>query len=178
MNELSIKWKILNPAAIVPTKRDEDAGFDIYTIEEGITLFPNEKHLFKTGLAYAIDSGYWLLAFDRGSTGSNGIHTHCGICDNGYRGEIFICLNNDNSYPVRFTKNVNKITLEDVEEDLIFDDEGNIYHKILLYPTSKAIAQLIPMKQFKTNCSIATDEEWEELKNTERGISALGASGK
>ena len=177
---LTIKWKKLDDKAVLPTKRDEDAGFDIYTTEDYICLFPGEKHLFKTGLAYSIDKGYWLLAFDRGSTGSRGIHTHCGICDNGYRGEVFVCLCNDNNFPVIFSSRYNKIEMQTEQDDLMYDEDGNVYHKFLTYPTSKAIAQLIPMPQFVVNSvEVTSEEEWEELKNnSERKDSALGASGK
>ena len=104
---MQIKWHKLNDKAIIPTKREEDAGFDIYTIEDDVLLNPGEKRLFSTGLAAAPEKGWWLLAYDRGSTGSKGIHTHCGVVDNGYRGEIFICLCNDNPMtPVLFTSKV------------------------------------------------------------------------
>lgn len=162
----TIKWKKLNDKATIPTKRKEDAGFDIYTIEDDIELLPLQKKLFSTGLAYSIDSNHWLLAFDRGSTGSKGIHTHCGICDSGYRGEVFICLCNDNPYSVIFTSKVEKA---------YYDEEECVFY----YPTSKAIAQLIPMPQIQVDSSEADDEEWELLKtNSQRGCGKLGDSGK
>ena len=101
-NIMNIKWHKLNDKAKIPTKRDEDAGFDIYTIEDNVLLMPGEKYLFSTGLAVAAEPGYWLMAMDRGSTGSRGLHIHCGVVDNGYRGELFICLCNDNNYNAAF----------------------------------------------------------------------------
>lgn len=174
---MTIYWHKLNDKAIIPTKRDEDAGFDIYTIEDNILLMPFEKRLFKTGLAAAAESGYWLLAFDRGSTGSRGIHTHCGIIDNGYRGEIFICLCNDNPYPVKFTSSTAKPYF--AAKDSYFTTDG-IEHcgEIFYYPTSKAIAQIIPMPQIKTVSYIADDIMWSQMQDTERGGGKLGDSGK
>lgn len=96
MDTINIKWFLMNEKAKLPTKSKENAGFDIYTIEDFVELKPHSQHLFSTGLCAAVDEGYWLMAFDRGSTGSKGMHVHCGVVDNGYRGEIFICIKNDN----------------------------------------------------------------------------------
>ena len=165
---MNIYWKKLNEEAILPTKRKEDAGFDIYTIDKEIVLKPCEKRLFGTGLAAAATPGYWLMAFDRGSTGSRGIHTHCGIIDNGYRGEIFICLSNDNDYPVVFTTKVDKPQL----------GLTSFNEKVLYYPVSKAIAQIIPIPQPEVESREVNDDEWQQMCNTERGAGKLGASGK
>lgn len=165
---MEIKWRKLNDKAIIPTKRDEDAGFDIYTTEDYIVLQPHEKHLFPTGIAAAIEPGYWLMGADRGSTGSKGIHIHCGVVDSGYRGEIFICLVNDNTFPVVFTSDINRIT---------YDRDGDTCR--LFYPTSKAIAQLIPIVQPVVHSSeVTSDEEWQQYCDTERGATKLGQSGK
>ena len=174
---MTIYWYKLNDKAIIPTKRNEDAGFDIYTIEDNILLMPFEKRLFKTGLAAAVEPGYWLLAFDRGSTGSRGIHTHCGVIDNGYRGEIFICLCNDNPYPVKFTSNTVKPYF--AAKDSYYTVDG-IEHcgEIFYYPVSKAIAQIIPMPQLSAVSCEADDLKWSTLQNTERGSGKLGDSGK
>lgn len=162
---MKILWHKLNEKSIIPTKRTEDAGFDIYTIEDNIILEPFSKHLFSTGLAAAAPQGYWLMAFDRGSTGSKGIHTHCGVVDNGYRGEIFICLSNDNDFKVIFTSAVEKV---------VFNEE----ERTLYYPTSKAIAQLIPIPQPSFDSKEATEDEWKLVLRTDRGTTKLGESGK
>ena len=80
------------------------------------------------------------MAFDRGSTGSKGLHVHCGVCDKDYRGEIFICLKNDNPYPAIITNAVDKAYIEDLST------LDNYCGPILFYPTSKAIAQRIPVE--------------------------------
>ena len=163
MKPVKILWHKLTPNATIPTKRVEDAGFDIYTIESDVLLRPHEKHLFKTGLAYWIDKEHWLMGVDRGSTGSRGLHIHCGICDQGYRGEIFICICNDNDFPVHFSSSAASISMKD---------------HVLEYPTAKAIAQLIPMPLLPVESAEAGDE-WEELcHDSERGVTKLGASGK
>ena len=163
MTPVKILWHKLTPDAIIPTKRAEDAGFDIYTTETDVLLQPHEKHLFKTGLTYWIDKEHWLMGADRGSTGSRGLHIHCGICDQGYRGEIFVCICNDNDFPVHFSSSAASISMKD---------------HVLEYPTTKAIAQLIPMPLLSVE-SAEAGEEWEELcHDSERGSTKLGASGK
>ena len=103
------------------------------------------------------------MGVDRGSTGSRGLHIHCGICDQGYRGEIFICICNDNDFPVHFSSSATSISMKD---------------HVLEYPTAKAIAQLIPMPLLPVESAEAGDE-WEELcHDSERGATKLGASGK
>lgn len=165
---MKIFWHKLDEKATIPTKRDEDAGFDVYTIDNDIVLEPFSKHLFRTGLSVVLSKGWWLMAFDRGSTGSKGIHTHCGVIDNGYRGEIFICLSNDNNFPIKFTNTVDKIVLE-----------NNNTTNIMYYPVSKAIAQLIPIQQPEVVSSEINDDEWKLISdNTERGTTKLGQSGK
>lgn len=174
---MKLFWYKTNDLGIIPSKRPEDAGFDIYSCIDSYLLMPGEKHLFPTGIAAAAEPGWWLLAFDRGSTGSKGIHTHCGIIDNGYRGEIFICLCNDNSYPVKFCRDTMKIEYNHM--DFYYDRDGKEQiGPILYYPLSKAIAQIIPIPQPQVESTEATEEEWEAMSNTERGDSKLGASGK
>lgn len=178
---MNIYWHKLNAAAKIPTKRDEDAGFDIYTTEHFVQLMPHEKKMFGTGLAVAAERGWWLLAFDRGSTGSRGIHTHCGVIDNGYRGEIFICLCNDNDYPVIFTDTVLKPYVGDMEfyTDPITKTEK--CGRVGYYPISKAIAQIIPIPQPQVKTAEADDYEWSRIKEiyaSERGEGKLGDSGK
>lgn len=172
-----IKWYKMREEAKIPTKRKEDAGFDIYTTEKEVVLMPLETHLFATGLGAVADPGYWLFARDRGSTGSKGIHTQCGIIDNGYRGEIFICICNNNPYPVKFTNQIDKIIKK--KDEFLFDNDGNEYvGDVLYYPVSKAIAQIIPIYQPTVESYEISEDEWNINLNTERGEGKLGDSGK
>lgn len=173
LNEVLLRWHKLDPRAIIPTKEPEAAGLDIYTIEENFTMAPHSQHLFKTGLAVAIEEGWWLKIEDRGSTGSKGLHIHCGIVDNDYRGEIFVCIKNDNPYAVKFTD-------EEVAgmHEWNADSEAKWYEKYYVYPIHKAIAQVIPILQPIVSSGEATDEEWEKLKVTKRGEGKLGSTGK
>ncbi len=165
--KIKIGWYKLNPAAKIPTKTENNAGFDIYTTETEAVMKPHTQHLFATGLGVCVEKGWWLKADDRGSTGSKGIHIHCGVIDNNYRGELFICLKNDNPYKVVFT-----------------DSKKAGFHrtwygrKYLVYPVSKAIAQVMPIEQPECDSYEMTTAEWNEVKNTDRGAGKLGSSGK
>lgn len=189
MNPVKLGWYKLNKDAIIPTKTENNAGFDIYTIEKDFTLAPHTQHLFSTGLAAVVDKGWWLMGCDRGSTGSKGIHIHCGVVDNNYRGEIFICLNNDHSYPIKFTdkeapgihSHTEQITTSPTKNGVtlaIAQIQSIEVIDYLVYPTSKAIAQLVLIPQPKVDSYEMKDDEWERVKDTDRGEGKLGSSGK
>lgn len=174
-NCCNIIWHKLTDKAIIPTKRLEDAGFDIYTTEDFVFLGPHQQHLFQTGLQVALDFNYWLAIWDRGSTGSKGIHVHCGVVDQGYRDELFICLKNDNDYPIIFTAATDKIYFEDTA---VVEDK--VYPKVMYYPVSKAIAQAIPILQPIVTSQEVDTVTWNDkfAHNSERGTGKLGSSGK
>ena len=47
-----IKWHKLNPKAKIPTKRDEEAGFDIYTLEDIIKSLNTQEFMrIKVGIS-------------------------------------------------------------------------------------------------------------------------------
>lgn len=163
-----IKW-FSNSGAKIPSKRSSDSGYDVYSIRNNIWLKPHETKMFATGLSVILPPGIWLWATDRGSTGSKGIHTHCGIIDEGYTGEIFIALCNTNKYPILFTNEVDSFCFKRTWYG----------RKYACYPTSKGIAQLIPVYRPNMVESVATQEEFEMYRNlSERKDGKLGASGK
>lgn len=91
---ISFKVQKLVDTATLPTKGNPaDAGIDIYTNESYI-LKPGETHLFGTGIAVEIPTGYVALFWDRSGLGSKGIHRLAGVVDSGYRGEWKIVLTN------------------------------------------------------------------------------------
>lgn len=130
---------------------------------------PHETKMIPTGLGCIIEPGYWLQAVDRGSTGSKGLHTHCGIIDEQYVGEIFIALHNTNPYPVYITGEVENVCFK---EDMTGE-------KYMCYPVSKGIAQLIVHRNWESSSAWATEDEWDAaVGGSERGDGKLGASGK
>lgn len=178
MSKVKLGWFKLNSKATIPTKTSDNAGFDIYTIENDFVLEPHSNHLFATGLAAVVEKGWWLMGVDRGSNGSKNAHIHCGVIDNNYRGEIFICLNNDNNYPIKFT---------DKEKPGFYTHERRCFFRpwktktivdYLVYPTTKGIAQIVLVPQPEVESYEMSEQEWEDNKITSRGAGKLGSTGK
>jgi len=152
--------------AIVPSKRVEDAGFDLYACceEAEIILERNEIKLIPTGIATAFSHEFVLFVKERSSTGSIGLSVRMGVIDSGYRGEIKIGLNNTSDKRIIISKNVIKTT---------FIEEANT----LYYPFAKGIAQAVLLKIPSIESSEISHEELMKF-TSERMESFLGASGK
>ena len=163
----------LKPNAIIPTKRVEDAGYDIYPCfnEDYILINPHETVLVPTGIASVCDSDYCFILKERGSTGTKGMAQRCGVIDSGYRGEWFVPITNTtrkplmiyNVLPTRF----NGVPWENIDVDATFT----------LYPTSKAICQAVVIPVPQTEVIEITPEELEAFES-ERKTGALGSSQK
>ena len=82
----------LREDAVVPSKRPEDAGYDIYACLETdfIKLEPLETRLIPTGIASACSPGYYFQLFERGSTGTRGIAQRCGVVNLSAEGQVYI----------------------------------------------------------------------------------------
>jgi len=80
--------------AIIPTKRNDDAGYDFYVLTDGEIFKPSETKLLKTGLYYDLPKGYHWLMWERGSTGKANLQVRAGVCDNSFTGEVTIFLTN------------------------------------------------------------------------------------
>ena len=155
----------INLNATIPSKREEDAAYDVYANFDGdeFIIPPFKATLIPTGIAWASSPKYdFNLKNERGSVGTKTLVCLCGLIDSGFRNEIFVCILNCNSKPVVISKNVDKYT------------EGEDFD---LYPYSKAIAQgkieIVP------EVEVVTIPYEELLKiESERGLGMLGDSGK
>lgn len=171
-------WAKVKPNAIIPTKTDDNAGYDIYAYDnnEGYLIEPNSTKLIPTGIAVAVSNDYYLQVQERGSTGSKGIKYGAGVIDSNYRGEIFIVITNTNPYKLLITSVVDEVQYT-TEKTL--GRMGLVVDHItsLMYPMSKAIAQLVVHNVPKME---PKEISYEELKmiRSDRGIGALGSSGK
>ena len=151
--------------AIIPTKTEENAGYDIYAnFEQDIfKIEPQMTATVPTGIASAISNGWYLQVEERGSTGANGIKKSAGVIDSSYRGEIFIAITNATDKTIIISKSIKKINTTDTTIE---------------YPYTKAIAQLI---LHRVHNEIPVEEisydELVEIPST-RGDGKLGASGK
>lgn len=162
----NIKFAKTKYDAIVPSKREEDAGFDLYACfeDDWIEIKPHSSKLIPTGIATAFDKEYCMLYRERGSTGSKNIKINAGVIDSGYRGEHFVSLYNGNDVSVYITK---------IVDGEMAPENPNA----ILYPYWKAIAQaiLVPVPNVEVQ-----EIPYEDLVNikSERGIGALGSSQK
>ena len=167
----SVKFAKLKDGAKIPSKRDEDMGFDIYACfdEDYIVINPHETKLIPTGIASSCEPEYGFLVFERGSTGSKGIARRCGVIDSGYRNEWFIGLTNTTN-KVMF---ISKLT----EEETYSIYYGDVMPESFVYPYSKAIAQALLVPVPKIQVEEVSYEDLQAIKS-ERGLGALGSSGK
>ena len=99
--ELEIIFAKVKENAIIPSKEEENAGFDIYACWDGVEkkdkiIKPHTTKLIPTGIACALPIDYYFQVEERGSTGSKGIKKSAGVVDSGYRGEIFVAISNVN----------------------------------------------------------------------------------
>lgn len=189
--KVDVKFAKVHPNAIIPSKRDEDMGFDIYACfdEDYIKIEPHETKLIPTGIASSCDPEYGFLVFERGSTGSKGIARRCGVIDSGYRDEWFIGLTNTTTK----TLYISKLSKEEIVEkiynasdinkswDAIFGSvisiKDNLENNIFIYPYSKAIAQALLIPVPKANAKEISYDELKTIKS-ERGLGKLGSSNK
>lgn len=169
MEQPFLKVRRLDKRATLPSKRDEDAGYDLYAVlEEDFFLFkPGQVHLFPTKISIEIPRDWVFYIAERGSTGSKGISRRCGVIDSGYRGEIFVALNNTSDKPVVFFKEDNEALDKFLEENNLSRDNAT------LYPQSKGIAQGMLMY-----CPHVEVEEVQGLSESIRGEGVLGSSQK
>lgn len=156
-------WAKTKPNAIIPTKRDEDAGYDIYACfeEEHIVIQPNETVIIPTGIASAFHPSKVVVLHERGSTGTKGIGQRSGIIDSGYRGEWMIPVTNHNNCSLIISKHPSR--------------EGG--SDIIVYPYEKALCQALILDIPTMQCETV---DYDELLKHEslRGTGRLGSSEK
>lgn len=167
MKKTTIYFAKTKSEATIPSKRKEDAGYDIYACfkEDNVIIQPHETKMIPTGLASSFESGYVFILKERGSTGSKGIGQRCGIIDSGYRNEWFVPITNHNDKPIVITKETNENTLNILKADYI------------VYPYTKAITQAILFELPDTEVKELSYDELLQIKS-ERGMGKLGSSGK
>jgi dUTP pyrophosphatase len=168
MNKPYFKIKKLSDDVIVPSKRDEDAGFDIYGIfeEDFIVLDSGEIKMIPTGFSMEIPKDWVFLIKERGSTGSKGISVRCGIIDSGFRGELFIALNNTSKKTIVFYK-------EDWGLETFLESQDLKEDEVTIYPQTKAIAQGLLLYTPHVDVKIVN-----EISESERKDKILGSTNK
>ena len=190
LNDNDLVFAKVKPNAIIPTKEDENAGYDIYACfdEDYMIIPPGESKLIPTGIASALSEKYYLQVHERGSTGTKGMKYGAGVIDSGYRNEIFICINNVNGVEIIISKLDKEELFKKYGKKYFGDVMGIEYdcglyalndgeYPAIIYPYSKAIAQLVVHEVPKMKVSEISYEELKEIPS-KRGMGALGSSGK
>lgn len=154
----------------IPTKADENAGYDIYPNfeEDFLVIQPHATRMIPTGLRSAFSSDYVAILKERGSTGTKGIAQRCGVIDSGFRGEWFIPITNTDSIILVIAKE--HISLSEIKDTLCTS-------MFKVYPYEKAICQAIMVPVPKMEVQKVSVEEILNIKS-ERGEGQLGSSGK
>ena len=169
MDNTKIYFAKVKPDAIIPSKKEENAGYDIYAnfLDDFIILYPSQTKMIPTGIASACSTDYYFQLFERGSTGTKGIGQRCGVIDSSYRGEWFTPVTNHNDYPIVILKN------EESKEKII----RMCGSRTEFYPYEKAICQAVLLPVPKVDVE---EVNYETLKSfsSERGIGCLGSSNK
>lgn len=184
----------LRPDAIIPTKREEDAGYDIYPCfeEELLVIKPGETKLIPTGIASAFHKSKYIQIEERSSTGSKGIKKSAGVIDSGYRGEWKIAITNASNVSLI----IGKPSEEELLENSILDENGDKIIKTdngkvslywysggqyvkmyVYYPYSKAIAQAIVHEVPAMNTQEIAYEQLQEF-TSERASGGFGSTNK
>lgn len=157
--------------AKIPTKKNEDAGYDIYASfkDDYMKIPAHNTILIPTGIASALPVNKYFQIEERGSTGSKGIKKSAGVIDSGYRGEWFIAITNTNNKDM-FIAKANVVEKLNKAAAVLDTD-------IMIYPYEKAIAQAVLHEVFDVTIKEMSYDELQEIKS-ERGTGALGSSNK
>ena len=182
----TIKFAKVRPNAIIPTKRLEDAGYDIYADMsfmpyQALIILPHETAMIPTGIASACDTDYCFVLKERGSTGTKGIAQRSGIIDSGYRDEWFVPITNTSeNILVLYAKDNPVEVIENYVEDVnksLTDTPYRLNDKTIYYPATKDIAQALVIPVPTTDVEEYTYEELKAIPSI-RGTGSLGSSGK
>ncbi len=95
--------KLREDAKLPERKKEDDAGLDLYCIED-FEIEPNEIKAVSTGIAIEIPKGYFGLIKDRSGLSLKGIHVLAGVIDSNYRGEVKVVLINLGKEKIKFEK--------------------------------------------------------------------------
>lgn len=169
LENISLKIKRLDRRAVLPLKRDEDAGFDLYALydENYHILKPLDVWLAPTGIATQFSKNWVLLLHERSSTGIKGIAKRAGVIDSGYRGEIKVALQNISNKIIIFIS-------KEIEEEEVLRNEHLNRDEVIFYPQEKAIIQAILM--YAPHPDVIEIDDFDQ--DSSRGVGGFGSSGK
>ena len=175
LKENEIAFAKIRETAIIPSKKLEDAGYDLYANfeEDYFVIEAGATRAVPTGIACAFSSRYYAQVEERGSTGKLGIKKSSGVMDSGYRGEYLIMTYNTNQKPLV----ISKVSADEMQDE--FEVSGVTYKKadVIIYPYTKAICQIVLHEVPVLEEKELSYAELCEIKS-ERGAGRFGSSGK
>lgn len=163
------KVKKIKEQAIVPSKRQEDAWYDLYWIyENDYKIFnPWDIFLISIWIAIEIPQNKVFYICERSSTWSKWIARRSWIIDSWYRWEIFVALNNTSNKTIVFYKQDDTKLDEFLKENLLTREN------VVLYPQSKAIAQAMILDAYDYEVELV-----DELSDSQRWTWTLWSTSK
>ena len=175
LEDNKIYFAKINPSAVIPTKKLEDAGYDAYACfdEDYFVIEPYKTRPVPTGIACAFSNKYYIQVEERSSTGKMGMKKSAGVMDSGYRGEYLILTLNTNDNPFV----ISKIDFEDMPSEFIVDVKTYNKNQIVYYPYKKAICQLVLHIVPSLEPEIIPYEDLLKIES-DRGVNGFGSSGK
>lgn len=180
--------------AIIPQKRDEDAGMDIYGVldTDYVIVPPHSTYMFNTGIGSSCSSDYYFQLEERSSVGRLGLSLRSGVIDSGYRGSWRITLTNTSDKVAVFTNR--DIAFAGKVKGAVFEELKNKYAKethmtvqdfltapdedtYFVYSLDKALAQVLVKKVPKVKVKVVDEATFNGFAS-ERGIGGFGSTGK
>jgi len=129
---MEIQVKKIHPDAILPERAHaNDAGADLFSIEE-IIIAPHSSAKVKTGITIALPENTAGFVWGKSSIETKGMKIMAGVIDEGYRGEIIVCIFNLTNETQTLTKG-GKI--------------AQLIVKPVYYPTFNAVEELSQSKR-------------------------------
>ena len=175
LKENEIVFAKIKPDAKLPSKRDEDAGFDMWACFDGdyFVVEPGETKGVPTGIAMAFSKKYYAQVEERSSMAKAGIKKSGGVMDSGYRGEYVIMTYNTLKIPFV----ISKLDFEDIPDKFVVDGKKYKKNKIKFHPYSKAICQIV-MQEIPALQSKEVSYEKLLKFSSERMTGGFGSSDK
>jgi dUTP pyrophosphatase len=124
-----LECRILRTSAKLPHRsRTTDAGYDLYTTENG-TIPPHGQADFGTGLSITAPPGYYYTIDGRsGLFKKKGIDPYRGIIDSTYNGELLVVLRNNTEEPynVQVGERIAQLILHrQIDADIVVVEENS-----------------------------------------------------
>lgn len=192
----SLLFAKVSDTAKIPTKDDENMGYDIYAdfYDRYMLIYPHETKMIPTGICSACSEDYAIVLKERGSTGTKGIAQRCGVIDSGYRNEWFVPITNTTDTKLVIIKKEALEMIQDYRHKPMkrliekYGDNFDLFtwqiEKIeedikdaKTYPYEKAICQAVVLPVPKMNVQEIPLEVLKSIPS-KRGEGCLGSSGK